>query len=53
VDFLIALLLDGVVGPNHRKRLVEFLDDGVDSMKVQRLREVMHLVMLLPEYQLA
>jgi uncharacterized protein (DUF1800 family) len=53
VDFLIALLLDGVVGPNHRKRLVEFLDDGVDSMKVQRLREVTHLVMLLPEYQLA
>lgn len=55
IDFFCALLLDGVIGEECRQKLVHFLEGhtGAAADERQRLREAAHLMMLLPEYQLA
>jgi uncharacterized protein (DUF1800 family) len=55
VAFLVSLLLDGVLNPRSQKRLVDFLEDQQWPVQNgnQHQRELVHLIMLLPEYQLA
>lgn len=55
VDFLLDLLLqpgNGEVDGRARRKLVEFLGSG-GAASDARLRETIHAVLLMPEYQLA
>jgi uncharacterized protein (DUF1800 family) len=55
VTFLLDLFLAGDVAPMARQKLVEFLKRGEPKDKEwqQRVRETMHTILLMPEYQLA
>jgi hypothetical protein len=55
VDFLLDLLLqpgEGEVDAPRKRKLVDFLSPG-GSIPEDRLRETLHAVLLMPEYQLA
>jgi hypothetical protein len=55
VAFLVDLLLGGDVDPAARQKLEAFLKQGEpkDKNQEQRIRETMHTILLMPEYQLA
>lgn len=55
VGFIIDLLLQGDVAPAARGKLVEYLQQGGTSgaERLRRLKEIIHTVLVLPEYQLA
>jgi len=55
VDFFCALFLDGNISPASRQKLIQFLegDEASAASEAERLRDAAHLILLLPEYQLA
>jgi hypothetical protein len=55
VDFLLDLFLQGGVSDNVRQKLVDFLGKGQPKDKdwEARVRETVHTILLMPEYQLA
>jgi hypothetical protein len=54
VEFLLKLLLDGDVSDESRKLLVEFAKkDSEGKNEPQLLAELVHTILVMPEYQLA
>ncbi len=55
VDLLVETVLQGGINPTARAKLIAFLADGKPSGKdlKRRLRETVHAIMTMPEYQLA
>ena len=55
VEFLLKLLLDGEVADENRKLLEDFAKKSVADKKDerQRLAELVHTILTMPEYQLA
>ncbi len=55
IRLLTDLLLDGEIEDDHRDRLVNFVAEGKpqDSAQDQRVREAIHAIMTMPEYQLS
>ncbi|MBY0523683.1 MAG: DUF1800 domain-containing protein [Gemmataceae bacterium] len=54
VAFLLDTLVDGEVSPSAREKLIEYLADGKPEGDARdtRVREVVHAIMTMPEYQL-
>ena len=55
VDLLVELLLQGDVSPKARTKLIAFMAEGTPKEKNlnRRVRETIHAIMTMPEYQLA
>jgi uncharacterized protein (DUF1800 family) len=55
VALLAELLLDGEMEQTHRERLMNFIAEGApkDSELDQRVRDAIHAIMTMPEYQLS
>src|SRR5207244_2142515 len=55
VSFLAELLLEGNIGEDAKARLTAFVAEGKPSGPAfdQRVREAVHSIMTMPEYQLA
>ncbi len=53
VDFLLDLLLQGDCDPAARPKLVEHLKAEAKGDRVRRLKETVHTILTMPEYQLA
>jgi hypothetical protein len=55
VALLADLLLDGELEQSHRDRLINYIaeDEPKDSALDQRVREAIHGIMTMPEYQLS
>ncbi len=55
INFFLDLFLQGDASDDARQKLVDYLKEGEpkDKQADNRLREVVHTILLLPEYQLA
>jgi uncharacterized protein (DUF1800 family) len=54
VDYYLGLLVDGDASPEARQTLMDYLNaDGDDRATDRRVREMLHIIMSLPNHQLA
>ena len=53
VTTALAIFLQGDVSPQVRQRLIKFLKESKDTDESERLQQLVHTVLMLPEYQLA
>lgn len=53
VNFYVDLLLQGNIGKEARASLVDFLTKGRDQDRKRRIRQTIHAILTMPEYQLA
>jgi uncharacterized protein (DUF2236 family) len=54
VDYYLGLLVDGDASPEARQTLMDYLKaDGDDRATDRRVREMLHIIMSLPNHQLA
>jgi uncharacterized protein (DUF1800 family) len=54
VDYYLGLLVDGDASPEARQTLMDYLNaDGDNRATDRRVREILHIIMSLPNHQLA